>query len=750
MAGGSALSDEDVTVIVEDDPDNSVRVDPTTGAVEVDQPDGGVVVQFNAAKADDGGASPDLKKFYENLANKIGDTDGKLSLIAEELLEQIQADDNSRKETLETRARGLTLLGLQLEQPKSGVGDSAATQDGMSVVTNPLLLDGCLRSWANSNAELLPSDGPCKIENEASTETQQDDQLAELFERDMNYFLTTIASEYYPDTSHMLLWGTTFGGCGIKKVSIDPQLRRPSSQSVDIKDLIVSDTTKDLKTCQRITHQITMRPSVLKRLQMKGYYRDIKMQPATSPEPNAVDYKVAQIQGTAPVIEARPEDMPYTLYETQCELNLPEYAAPPYAPKGFADRGIALPFLVTIEKDSRTVLALRRDWKPEDEDCQRKQMYVKYPYVPGPGFYGTGLLNIMGNSSAAMTAAWRLALDAGMYANFPGGLQAEMGGRQKTNTLRPAPGQFTPVQTNGKPIGDVFMNLPYKDLTPGLLTLIDKITQQSKSAGGAIEIPVKEGVKDIPVGTMLAYIEQAAQIMLAAHKGMHTAQTEELGLIADLFREDPESFWRGNKKGRNYWDEQKLFLALETYTLVPKSDPNVPSHVHRLMKAIALIQLLEVQAFQGLISPAEVLDRVLRAMKEDPIGLRIQPPPPSSQPTPEQLAAQAKLKDSDTKAQKVQVDAAKVATDAQNRQRELEGEERVETLRLAQSAIAHAADNKKAASDTAHKAATHGLAVAQAVHDASLDHAQLALDTHQALNPPASTDGTSGETSGGP
>jgi hypothetical protein len=734
------LEQDGIHVVVEDDPDNSVRTSPD-GTVEIDLPDGGVSVQFgNGADTDQ--STPDIKDMYRNLADDIGQE--RLALIAEELLEQIGADDNSRKETLANRATGLALTGLQLEQPKSGVGDSASAADGMSVVTNPLLLEACLKAWANAMGEFLPADGPCKIEDEGTSPSQELDELADAFERDMNFFLTNIATEYYPDTSHMLLWGNTFGGSGIKKVSVDPQLRRPSSQSVDIKDFIVSDTTKDLKTCQRMTHVITMRPSVLKRLQMRGYYREVKLAPATAPEPNVVDQKIAAIQGASPVVEARPEDMPYTLYETQCELNLPEFEQKPFVQDtGFAERQIPLPFLVTIETDSREVLAVRRDWKPDDEECARKRMYVKYPYVPGPGFYGTGLLNILGNSSAAMTAAWRLALDAAMYGIFPGGVVAEIGGRQKSNTLRPAPGEFTPIQTNGRPISEVISGLPYKGVSQDILTLMDKITAQAKEAAGSVEIPVKEGVKDIPVGTMLAYVEQASQVMLAVHKGQHTAQSEEIELLVDLFREDPESFWRGNKKYKKFWDEQKLFQALNTYSLVPKSDPNVPSHVHRIMKAMALIQLLEVPDFKPRLSVDTILNRVLRAMKEDTKGLVVQPPPVSTQPTPEQIAAQAKLKDSETKANKVQVDAARVASEAANRQEELAGEERVETLRLAQTSIAHAADNKKAVADSAHKAATHGLEVAQAVHDATVDHhdmamdrASHALDVHQATNPP--------------
>jgi len=722
-----SLDNDDIRVVVDGEADNSVRVTPT--GVEIDQPDGSVIVHLGEPQSEGMDANEDPKKFYRNLVVDVGDE--RLGTICEDLLEQIQADDESRKEMLDIRARGIGLLGLKLEQPESSAADSGTDAgSGMSVVVNPLLAENCLRAWANAQAELLPADGPCKVEDFDPNEPEANQKLADDFERDMNFYLTEIATEYGPDTSHMLLWGTVFGGCGIKKVYISPQLGRPVSESIDVKDFIVSDTTKDLKSCERLTHKIEMRPSIMKRLQLKKFYRDIELALPTAPEKNAVDQRVAGIQGTNSQPQRRPEDQPYTLYETQCELLLPEFS-----PKGFAEKQIPLPFLVTIEKDSRTILSVRRDWKPEDEDCKRRQMYVKYPYVPGPGFYGTGLLNILGNSSAAMTAAWRLALDAAMYANFPGGLMSEVGNRQKSMVIRPAPGTFTPIQVNGKPLAESIMPLPYKDVTPGLMALIDKVTSAAEKAGGAVEIPLKEGVKDIPVGTMLAYIEQASQVVAAAHKGMHRAQSEELTLIADLFREDPESFSRGNKKFKNQWTEQRLFLALKVCTLVPRSDPNVPSHVHRIMKATALVQLLAIPDFKPLLDPAGILDRVLQVMKEDPNGIRKQPPPASTQPSPEQITAESKFKDSQTKEQKVQVDAAKVATDAQNRQQELAGEERVETLRLAQTSIAHAADGKKQAADNAHKAAEHGLNVAQAVHDATMDHANLAIDAHEATKP---------------
>src|SRR5215467_13738776 len=330
-----------INVVIEGDDDNPARVDPETGALEIDQPGGGVVVQFNPGQQDQ--EKKDNEDWFRNLADDIDKM--QLATIANDLLEQIEADDRSRQGYLDQVARGMDVLGLKLEQPKSSNdGESTSGVNGISQVTNPLLLEALLKGWANARAELLPAEGPVKIAIEGD-ETAQQDELAEALERDMNFYLTETASEYVPEMSHMILWGTYFKGSGFKKVYFCPMRRRPVSEQVDAKDLIVSDTTKDLKSCGRITLQVKMRPSVMKRMKKLGAYRDVDL---TQPVPttNRVDEKIAGIQGTITRPD-RPEDEPYNLYETQCELDLPEYA-----PKAFKDTGIPLPYFVVIDKDS--------------------------------------------------------------------------------------------------------------------------------------------------------------------------------------------------------------------------------------------------------------------------------------------------------------------------------------------------------------------------------------------------------------
>lgn len=744
-----ALAQDNIEVIIEGDDQSGVHTD-AQGNITIDDDDGGVVVQLNPQRQDEDEDKDDPTKFYMNLADKIGEVP--LAVIANDLHEAITADDDSRKEWLANRAQAMDLLGLRMEDPKSGDGASAI--DGQSIVTNPLLLDAVLRGWANAQAELLPAEGPCKIADYSDLPSQQKDDLGEALQRDMNYYLTTTATEFGPETSHMLLWGTYFGGSGFKKVYTHPLKKRPYSESVDPAHLIVSDATKDFDACERITHEIPMRQSVMKRYMAKGIYRKVALAPPT-PQPNQSDETVAAVQGIA-VNRQRPEDMPYTLWECQCELDLPQFA-----PKGF--EGIELPYLVTMDKDSMTILSVRRDWKPEDEDCTRKKMYVKYPYVPGPGFYGTGLANILGNSSAAMTAAWRISLDSGMYANFPSFLLDKLAGRQNSNQIRLAPGEAQLIETGGRPIKEVVADLPFNDVTPGLMQMMDKITEQSKAVGGAPDIPVGEGMQNIPVGTMLAHIEQATKVMGAAHKGQHRAMDEELSLIADLFRENPEAFWKGNKTAKGYWTVQKLLAALDERTLVPKSDPNVPSHIHRVMKAVALVEL-KASPLGARLDDDEVLRRVLSAMREDPTGL-VLPKTPQG-PSAETIAAQAKMKEAEAKMVTAQVNAQENQLKPELERMKTEGSIKGKTIDLAKTLITHQGDREDAAhqrqvdvaklaldakgqaldatkvtadamkmrQEGEHKQREHGLAAAQTMHKMGLEQRQHQLAEQQAAH----------------
>ena len=599
----------------------------TDEGIVTELPDGSVAVDLSP-KVDEG-----ENKHYDNLAMRMDQSE--LGRIGEQLIDAIEADDQSRAEWLQTRARGLELLGLKLEEPKGDVGSTSAPVEGMSVVRHPLLLESVLMAWANARAELLPADGPVKVKD-VGQRSPQSDELADCLEKDFNFYLTKKAKEYYPDTDRMLLM-TVFGGSGFKKVYMDPMRRRPVSESIDAQDLIVNNAATDLANAGRITQRIKMRPAIMKRMKFLGVYRDVELTPPT-PQNTVVDLKEANIEGID-IQSTRQEDREHTIYECYCELDLDRFA-----PRHLRNKGLLLPYRVTIDKDSREILELRRNWDEDNEDCDPRTTFVHYPYIRGFGLYGWGLLHLLGNSAAALTASWREALDAGMFANFPGFLVAKLAARQQTNEMRVAAGSGVVVDTQGMPINQAVMPLPYKDITPGLLGMMDKVTQAAQRVGGAAEIKVGEGKQDAPVGTTIALIEQATKVESAVHKNMHQAQSEEFELLLDLFREEPEAFWRGNKRPATDWDKERFLAAVDTYGIVPVADPNTPSHLHRLMKATAVKQLQS--ASPALYDPKAVDLQVLKIMGwENPESLFAPPTMPAAQPPDPRMA-------------KVQVEAA--------------------------------------------------------------------------------------------
>lgn len=756
MAG----QDGTLQIVIGDEDDQTIHIDESTGTITEHQPDGGVVVYLDSYREKEN----DDKGWFGNLVDKIDHL--RLTQITNELVEAVKADDMSRQGWLQNTAEGLTQMALQLEKPSSDSASSSSDGPVMSKVRSPLLLDACLRGWANAEAEMLPANGPVKVKSDGR-ETKGEDEQADRLERAVNRYLTTTAAEYYPETSHMLLWGTYFRGSGFKKVYYCPRRRRPVSEKVDCQDLIVSNTATDLKSCARITHQITMRPSIYKIMVMLGAYRKTAGIPP-NPEPNVVDSKIAGIQGTQPVPE-RPEDKPYTIWESQCELDLDEFIQPGSKFKG---QGIPLPYLVTIDKDNEEILAIRRDWNEDDKFHTRKRMYVRYPYVPGPGFYGTGMLNLLGNASMAMTAAWREALDAGMFASFPGGLIAKLGGRQINTDFQMGPGEFKAVETNGMPISNIVAPTPYRDVTPGLMSMMDKITEQSKALGQAAEIPAGEGLQNVPVGTMLAAIEQATKVMAAAHKGMHVAQSEEIQLLVDLFREHPEALLESDDGELGGWEDADLLKALNNVKLCPVSDPNVPSHIHRISKAVALFQIVQNPDFKARTDMDEAYRRILEAARIDPTGLQIPAPPmPAGDPMAEakKMDAQAKMKSAEAK-------VTEAAMKEKTQGAELAAQERLRQMDITKEVIIHQSDAAKVAADqrrnelaeqakavlanrkqvsderiadqqnktellkagiAAHNATQdRGMQMREHVLNAKTAAADAAVKTHQALNPP--------------
>ena len=575
---------DDLVIVNEDEGGANEQLDEAGNVLRIEHANGDVTVSIDGGPISRADAGSEPEGWYDNLAENIDDTE--MSRISEELLRGIDADIQTRSDWIEDRAQGLKLLGLKIEIPGVQGTSDGAPVEGMSKVRHPLLLESVLRFQANARSELLPTDGPVKIRDDSNNSGAKLDELANALERDMNHYLTVTATEYYPDTDRMLFM-VGFGGDGFKKVYYCPLRNRPVSESIDAEDLIVNNAATDLESAKRITHRIMMRPSVVKRMQIIGAYRDIPLYEASEPKLNAAREEKNAQQGVSNTVMNH-EDRDREIYECYCELDIKGFE---HMWKG-APSGLEVPYRVTIDVSSRQILSIVRNYKEEDEELpMARKVFVKYPFVPGLGFYDIGLLHILGNTTNAVTAAWRELLDAGMFAAFPGFLMAEQGARQNTNIFRVPPGGSATVKTNGMRISDAIMPLPYKEPSGALMTLSENISQYGQRLGGTAELAVGEGRQDAPVGTTLAMIDQATKVLNSVHKRLHAAQSEEFQLLKDCFHENPESFWQRNNAPSYPWDQETFLQALDNYYLIPQADPNTASQTQRMMKTMALIQM---------------------------------------------------------------------------------------------------------------------------------------------------------------
>jgi len=650
------------------DEGDAPNVDEKGNLLSIEHGDGSVTLTLDGSPLE---THDDMSPagWFDNLVDEIGESE--LSRIAEELMKGIQDDLDSRKEWIDDRAQGIKLMGLKIEIPGlSGAADGAPVE-GMSRVRHPLLLEAVLRFQANARSELLPTDGPVKIREDNNNANLASDQLADDLENDLNHYLTSTAKEYYPDTDRMLLM-LGFGGTAFKKVYFCPLRGRPVSESIDADDLIVNNAATDLSNAKRVTHRIYMRPSTVKRMQILGVYKDIELS-----TPKQTDYDAAQRekmsqQGIAPD-SMNPDDRDREIYECYCELSI----------TGFEHKfkrketGLEIPYRVTIDASSKQILSIVRNYDEDTKDLpEARSNFVKYTFVPGMGFYDIGLLHILGNTTNAITAAWRELLDAGMYANFPGFLYADTGARQNTNIFRVPPGGGALVKTGGMPINQAVMPLPYKEPSAALMTLVDNMAQTGMRIGGTAEQAVGEGKQDAPVGTTIALIDQATKVLNAVHKRMHAAQAEEFSLLVRCFKENPESFWQKNRRPARKWDQETFIRALNQVDLVPHADPNTASQTQRLMKIVALKQ---IQAQNPtLYDPIAIDKAALQAVGwSNPEQFMIPPqaqgaPPPEMQQKIAEL--QMKKQDSDTKLMaakgKIALEQAKIQLDHAKMQQE--------------------------------------------------------------------------------
>lgn len=614
------------------------------------------------------GETVDGSEHDDNLAEVMAEHD--LAALAEQLIMGIDADLQSRGDADSMSIKAMTMCGLKIEDV------NAASDGNISKVHHTLLLESVIRYQSNAGGELLPASGPVKVRDDRPIEDEDDDMmppgagilgpagighnggpplnaqppspaampppgmdpsmagnisgiagmpndpgatlqpmqmpaddraaLADALESDMNHYLTAVAKEYYPDFYRML-FGQALFGSAFKKIYHCPLRRRPVSDYISFLDLIVSNDATDLYTAGRVTHRTKMRQSVMKRMQILGVYREAQISTPVA-DSRATEKKVKQIEGIAPTTPSSlPADIEHTMYETYTEHDL----------KGFEDKdengeatGLPLPYKITLEKDSRKILEIRRNWKEGDDTFTPRRRFVHFGFIPGLGFYHYGLMHILGNTQKTLTAIERQLLDAGMFANFPGFLVAKSGSRQTTLDMKVRPGAGREIDTGGMPLSDMVMELPYKDPSQVLSEFAGAIAGDARAMVGLIELPSGEGIANIAPGTMLAMIEQATKVTGAIHKRNHSSHQEELEILRELFAEDPSAIWKFSKKTpQRKWQIDQEFQDL---SLVPASDPNVSSHIQRLMLMTALVQRSDQHP--ELYDAREVEETALRAL----------------------------------------------------------------------------------------------------------------------------------------
>jgi hypothetical protein len=650
---------EDIVIQIDDGEDQN-ETDEKGNILRIEHPDGSVSISLDGKPVQSGQSEAEkARDWFRNLVDEIDS--GELTRISGDLLRGIEDDIQSRQEWIDDRAQGIKLLGLKIEIPGTQGAPDGAPIEGMSKVRHPLLLEAVLRFQANARSELLPTDGPVKTRIDSVTTTPAQQALADALEKDLNHYLTVTASEYYPDTDRMLFM-LGFGGTAFKKVYYCPLRNRPVSESIDADDLIVNNSATDLKNAKRVTHRVRMRPSTVKRLQILGVYRDVELS-----TPNPVDLDAVQREKNAQqgisADQFHPDDRDREIYECYCELDIGGFE---HKWKG-KETGLEIPYRVTIDVSSKEILSIVRNYDEDTEELpEARQNFVKYTFVPGMGFLDIGLLHILGNTTNAVTAAWREMLDAGMFANFPGFLMADTGARQNTNIFRVPPGGGALVKTGGLPISQAIMPLPYKEPGASLMSLVQNIAETGQRVGGTAEIQVGEGRQDAPVGTTLALIEQATKVLNAVHKRMHAAQAEEFQLLARCFREHPDSFWQRQRKPSYPWSEELFTTALADVDIVPQADPNTASHTQRIMRVAALKQLQSANPTQydGMAIDREALLALGWSYPEQffvPPDQQLQ----NTMNSPEAMVEMGKFKNDQTRAEAAMISAQARAAEVQ-------------------------------------------------------------------------------------
>lgn len=502
-----------------------------------------------------------LPSFDENLAEKM--SEGDLQLIAEELLQFIQDDITSRKDWERTYKEGLDLLGLRIDE-------RTEPWDGACGVYHPILSESVVKFQSETILETFPASGPVKTKIIGKI-TREKEEAAARVQDDMNYELTEVMVEYRNEHER-LLWNLPITGSAFKKVYFDPSINRQVAMFIPAEDIIVPYGASDLQSSPRVTHRMRKTENQIKKLQVAGFYRDIEL---TEPQRNITEIQKKKDEEAGVNIV---DDDRYMLYEVHVDYDLPGYEDPD---------GIALPYVITISSTGE-VLSIRRNYLEDDETRQKRMHFTHYIYIPGFGFYGFGLIHLVGGFAKSATSILRQLVDAGTLSNLPGGFKSK-DLRVKGDDTPIAPGEWRDVDVTGMTIKDSIVPLPYKEPSATLYNLLNTIVEEGRKFASVADLKVGDMSNQAPVGTTLAILERTLKVMSAVQARVHAAMKHEFKLIAGIVRDytpDTYSYEVDAPKKAKKTDYDMV-------DIIPVSDPNASTMAQRVVQYQAALQLAQ-------------------------------------------------------------------------------------------------------------------------------------------------------------
>ena len=507
--------------------------------------------------------------FYSNLAEKIDEQD--LARLADELTQKFKEDKGTREDWAKSYTDGLELLGFNYTE-------QTRPFKGASGVTHPLLAESVTQFQAQAIKELLPPNGPVRTQVVGASSPEVNAQ-AERVQEFMNYQITNVMEDYTPEMDQMLFY-LALAGSSFKKVYFDAQMNRAVAKFVPAEDLVVPYGATDLESCDRVSQIIRMSENELRKKQVIGFYRDVEVFP-TNAEQSDIQETYNKLDG----VKGMGNDEEMTLIELHCDLDLIGYED---KDESGEETGIKLPYIVTIDEGSGKVLSIYRNYREDDVLKKKKQYFVHYKFLPGLGFYGFGLIHMIGGLSRTATQALRQLLDAGTLANLPAGFKTR-GLRIRDDDQPLQPGEFRDVDSPGGMIREAIMNLPYKEPSQTLFALMGFCVDAGRRFAAIADLQIGEGNQNAAVGTTVALLERGTQVMSAIHKRLHYAQKIEFRLLGEVFRDFLPPSYPYKVVGAER--EIKTEDFSDDVDIIPVSNPNIHSSAQRIAIAQQELQL---------------------------------------------------------------------------------------------------------------------------------------------------------------